>query len=212
MTKLDEEGFENVDIVSPFWEDLLCADKKSFNTVTLSMLAGDIIWSSPQKSREKHLDAMIELIRKEQLDLEHLKVIAQAISRELDEENFGKTILAVGEWSILFDELLNSHTFHELENKGNRVIYSPLGEVMWMMWRDYAGQNRNEKTPLMEQRLKELKNNILTISRALSNWSPFEAEPEKLIKIADKALGYFSGANGRYRLAKQLSRSLGLTV
>jgi predicted CoA-substrate-specific enzyme activase len=204
-TKLDEEGFETVDIISPFWEDVLCADEKYFHTVTLSLLAGDIIWSAPQKSREKHLSAMIELIRKEQFDLEHLKVIAQAISKELDEERFGKTILAVGELSILFDELLNNRTFRELENKGNRVVYSPLGEAMWMMWRDYADQNKNEKTPLMEQRLKELKSSILTISEALSEWSPFEAEPENLIQTADRTLGYFSGANGRYRMAKQLS-------
>ena len=60
----------------------------------------------------------------------------------------------------------------------------------------------------MEQRLQELKSNILLISEALSDWSPFEAEPEILIKTADRTLGYFSGASGRYRLAKQLVGSL----
>ena len=209
-TKLDEEGFENVDIVSPFLEDVLCADEGSFKTVALSLLAGDIIWSAPQKSREKHLDTIVELIRNEQLDLEHLKLIAKAISKELDRESFGKTILAVGELNILFDELLNSRTFRGLENKGNRVVYSPFSEAMWMMWRDYADQNKNEKTLLMEQRLKALKSDILLISEALSDWSPFESEPESLIKTANKTLGYFSGANGRYRLAKQLGGTHGI--
>ena len=129
-TKLDEEGFEKVDIVSPFLEDVLCADEKNFHAVILSLLAGDIIWSAPQKSREKHLGVIVALIRKEQLDLEHLKLIAQAIAEEPDGESFGKTVLAVGELSILFDELLNSRTFRGLENKGNRVVYSPFSEAM----------------------------------------------------------------------------------
>jgi predicted nucleotide-binding protein (sugar kinase/HSP70/actin superfamily) len=209
-TKLDEEGFESVDIVSPFWEDVLCTDEKNFHAVTLSLLAGDIIWCAPQRSRGKYLDTTIKLIREEQFDLEHLKLIAQAVSKELEEESYGKTILAVGELSILFDELLNSRTFRELENKGNRIVYSPFSEAMWMMWRDYANQNKNEKTPLMEQRLHKLENEILAISRTLSVWSPFEAEPESLIKTADRTLGYFSGAHGRYRLAKQLSGSHGI--
>ena len=62
----------------------------------------------------------------------------------------------------------------------------------------------------MAQRLEELKHNILVISKALSVWSPFEAEPDSLIKTADRTLGYYSGAHGRYRLAKQLGGSLKL--
>ena len=206
-TKLDEEGFEKVDIVSPFWEDVLCLDCKKFEELCLTFLAGDTIWCAPQKSREKYLKAMIELIRNNQFHLEQLKAVAQSIATELNGESFEKTILAVGEFNILFDELLNNDTFKELEKKGHRVLYSPFGEAMWMMWRDYADQNKNNQFAVMEQRLQEFKNSIMVISQALSVWSPYENGIDELIQIADRTLGYFSGAHGRYRQAKQLCTS-----
>jgi len=206
-TKLNEEGFESVDIVSPFWEDILCQDEKTFREISLSLLAGDVIWSAPQQSRGKYLSLIIELLRNELLDLEHLKIIAEEISKDINKENFDKNILVVGELNILFDELLNNYTFRDLESKGHRVIYSPFSEAMWMMWRDYATQNKNDKSLLMVNRLQAFKSNIHDISKALSEWSPFEGELDDLIQNADRTLGYFSGAHGRYRQAKQLSQS-----
>ena len=41
-TKLDEEGFEGVDVVSPFLEDVLCEDEKTFREISLGLLAGDV--------------------------------------------------------------------------------------------------------------------------------------------------------------------------
>lgn len=206
-TKLDEEGFEAVDVVSPFLEDAPCEDEETFEEISLGLLAGDVIWSAPPEAREKVLRIVLDRIRKGQLDLEQLVRIAQAVSKELEGKNFNKTILGVGEFKILYDELLNNYTFKDLETKGNRVVYSPLAEAMWMLWKDYVNQNNNEKIPLMEQRLKEFKNKIMAVSDALSDWSPFEAEPEALIQTADRTLGYFSGAHGRYRMAKQLCKS-----
>ncbi len=206
-TKLDEEGFEGVDVVSPFLEDVLCEDEKTFREISLGLLAGDVVWNAPRESREKHLRTFVDLIGKDHLGLERIKQIAQVVSKELDEKRFDKTILAVGEVNILFDELLNNYTFRELESKGHRVVYSPLGEAMWMMWKDYADQNKSDLSPLMAQRLAEHKNNMLAISNALSGWMPFEAEPDELLQNADGTLGYFSGAHGRYRQAKQLCKS-----
>jgi hypothetical protein len=206
-TKLDEEGFENIHILSPFWEDILCGEEKIFNEVSLSLLAGDLIRCAPQKSREKYLGSIHNLIRIGRFDLEHLVQIARTISNELGTINFDKNILAAGEFNILFDELLNNYTFRNLENKGHRVLYSPFSEAMWMMWRDYADQNNHVDPSLKEERLNGLKKNISTISRALSDWSPFEAELDDLIHHADRTLGFFSGAHGRYRQAKQLVNS-----
>ena len=203
-TKLDEEGFERVDVVSPFLEDAPCEDEKTFREISLGLLAGDVVWNASRESREKHLRTIVDLIGQGQLDLEHIKRIARAVSKELDEKSFGKTILAVGEVNILFDELLNNYTFKELENKGHRVIYSPFSEIMWMMWKDYADQNKCDQSLLMKQRLAEHEDNMLAVSKALSGWTPFETEPDRLLKNADGTLGYFSGAHGRYRQAKQL--------
>lgn len=209
-TKLDEEGFKGVEVVSPFWEDVLCTNDTYFHAVTASLLAGDIIWSAPSKSREQYLNTILDLIRYGQLDLKHLKLVAKAIAIELEGEKFDKTVLAVGELNILFDEHLNNFTFRGLENKGNRVVYSPYSEAMWMMWRGYADQNINGKSLMMEQRLTELKKNILAISEVLSDWSPFESEPDSLMKKADETLGVFSGAHGGYRMAKQLHADRGI--
>ncbi|WMI80063.1 acyl-CoA dehydratase activase [Anaerotignum sp. MB30-C6] len=206
-TKLDEEGFEKVDIVSPYWEDVLCQDNKRFEETCLTFLAGDIIWCAPQNSREMYLKAVMELIKHNQFHLEQLKALAASIATELKGDCFEKTILAVGEINILFDELLNNEIFKELEKKGYRILYSPFAEAIWMMWWDYANQNKNAQSTLMEQRLKELKSSILTISKALSNWSPYEKDINELVRIGDKTLGYFSGAHGRYRQGKQLCAS-----
>jgi len=206
-TKFDEEGFENIDIVSPFLEDVLHLDGNKFKEICLTFLGGDLIRCAPQKSREKYLKAMIELIRNNKFHLDQLKAISQSIATELNGESFEKTILAVGEFNILFDELLNNGTFKELEKKGYRVLYSPFGEAMWIMWRDYADQNKNNQSALMEQRLQDFKNSIMVISEAMSVWSPYENDMDELIKIADRTLGYFSGAHGRYRHAKQFCAS-----
>ena len=206
-TKLDEEGFEDVDVVSPFLEDVLCEDEKTFHEISLGLLAGDVIWNAPRESRDKFLNTIADIIGKEQLDLEHIKQMAQAVSKELDKESFGKTILAVGEINILFDELLNNYTFRELEGKGHRVVYSPFSEAMWMMWKDYDDQNKNDRSPIMAQRLAEHQDNMLAVSEVLSGWTPFEAEPDGLMQNADGTLGYFAGAHGRYRQAKQLCKS-----
>jgi len=203
-TKLDEEDFGSIGIVSPFLEDILCTDETTFRTIMLSMLAGDILWSAPREYRNRYLTVVIGLIREDKFDLKHLQSIARIIAQESTEQNYKKTILAVGELGILFDDLLNSGTYKGLENKGIRIVYSPLCEAMWMLWRDYADQNPSENTPLMERRLCDLLDNMGHISEALATVSPFDKDPQSLIDTADRTLGYFSGAHGRYRLAKQL--------
>ncbi len=51
------------------------------------------------------------------------------------------------------------------------------------------------------------KDSIMTISKALSDWSPYEKDIDELLRIADRTLGCFSGTHGRYRQAKQLCAS-----
>lgn len=205
-TKLDEEGFENIDIVSPFLEDVIYNDKSDFDEVCLALLAGDLIWSTPQKSREKFLKIIIKKIHENLLNINQLNVIAKSISKEISKEKFEKSLLAVGELNIIYDELLNNFTFKDIERKGYRVIYSPLSETMWMMWRDYANQNKNDKSALVDERLNKFRIKIQSISQELSEWSPFETNIFDLVESADNTLGYFSGAHGRYRQAKQLSK------
>ncbi len=63
---------------------------------------------------------------------------------------------------------------------------------------------KNEQSDLMEQRLNQFKTRIQEIADTLSDWSPYEEALDELVQVADRTLGYFSGAHGRYRQAKQL--------
>lgn len=203
-TIFDEEGYENIDIISPYWEDLLCEQEHVFDEIILCLLAGDIVWCAPQSSRQQYVNKMLESIKNQEFNLSQLKKIGQEVVAQLEQTPFDKKILAVGEAGILLDERLNNNTFKELEKKGHRIIYSPFGETLWMMWRDYADQNKNEQSDLMEQRLNQFKTRIQEIADTLSGWSPYEDELDELVQVADRTLGYFSGAHGRYRQAKQL--------
>ncbi len=203
-TLLDGEGFGNVDIFAPFIEDLLEKDESDVRLICLGLLAGDIIRNAPEKHQAKHLDEIRDLIRNDLLDMDHLSAISQKVYQELKAIEFNKRIFAIGEPLLLFNEFMNSSIFSSMEKKGIRVIYGSLSEYMWVLWSDHLNQNRKENVSVLRDRLNEFKIFMITISRSLSEESPFEEDLDKLIAIADKATGYYAGANGRYREAKIL--------
>lgn len=203
-TKLDEEGFENIDILSPFMEDGLYNGEEDAKSICLGLLAGDIIRVAHKQNREKHLEGIIDLIKNNHFQINNLTAAARKIYEELKTVKFEKRVLAAGEALVLYNDFLNGFTFDKLEDKGHRIVYSPFSETMWHLWRDFADQNNNEKTPLLRQRLNEFKDNINAISVSLSDESPFEKDLNSLILKADKRVGYYAGANGRYREAKLL--------
>lgn len=201
-TKLDEEGFYNVSIVSPFMEDILFMKEADINAVQLGLMAGDLIQNAPQQKRNYHLSSLLDVINKNGLDLEYLKKMAGKINNEWRLVPIKKKILAIGEFNILFNNFLNNFTFKALEEEGHRVVYSSLSEAMWLFWRDYTDQNVNIKTGKTEQRLNQFKKEITLLSSELSGNSPFEKDLEILLEEADRKIRYYAGANGRYRAAK----------
>lgn len=201
-TKLDEEGFENVDILSPFMEDVLLGRDEDVKAVCLGLLAGDIIRVAHKGSRNKYLNKMINLIERNCFELKNIKEIAYNIYKELKLKNFTNRVMAAGEVAVLYNDFLNGFTFNNLEDKGHRIVYSPLSETMWLLWRDFAKWDGNEKISMLRRRLNEFKENISEISESLSVESPFVKDLDSLAEIADRTVGYYSGANGRYREAK----------
>jgi hypothetical protein len=121
-----------------------------------------------------------------------------------------KRVFAIGEPFILFNDFLNHFSFRNIENKGHRVIYAPFSEYLWLLWKDFADQNKNKETHILQGRLDEFKNHIIALSECLSDESPFETDLENLATIADKTIGYYAGAFGRYREAKILSHLNGI--
>jgi predicted CoA-substrate-specific enzyme activase len=203
--KLDAEGHGNVDIVAPFIEDALGQPEAEARSLFLGLLAGDLVRAAHAGKREKYLKSIHKLLEVKELEIVDLMRIATLIRQESEDTKKGKSVLATGEPFILYNDFLNDSTFRDLEAGGHRVVYAPFSEYVWVFWRDFADQNRNEETALLHNRLDEFKKYIHAISECLEERSPFAKDLDDLIRIADKTVGYYAGAFGRYREAKVLS-------
>ncbi len=92
-TIFDEEGYENIDIISPYWEDLLCEKEYVFDEIILCLLAGDIVWCAPQSSRQQYVDKMLESIKNQEFNLSQLKKIGQEVVAQLEQTPLTKRFL-----------------------------------------------------------------------------------------------------------------------
>ena len=114
-----------------------------------------------------------------------------------------KRIFIVGEPLVLYNEYLNDFLFRHIEEQGHRVLYAPLSEAMWLFWRDHT--ELNGKSPRRRRLLQDFAQDIRVLSECLGAEGPFEKDPADLVGLADKTVGYYSGAFGRFRGAKTLA-------
>lgn len=203
-TKLDEEGLQHVDILAPFLEDALHQDENAVQSLFWGVLAGDLIRIAPGKERDRYLQTVRQLITHHRLDRETLKGIAKTIAQTLRVMPSQKRILVIGEPLIIYNDFLNDYTFRALEEQGHCVVYASLSEALWLFWRDYVDQNKNNQTAAFRPLLDTFQTSLREISACLSEASPFEQELDQLFTRADHTVGYYSGAFGRYRAAKSL--------
>ena len=115
--------------------------------------------------------------------------------------------MAIGEPMIVFNNYLNDFTFRELEEQGNKLVYSSLSEALWVFWKDYVMQNKASSKALV-QKLNSLAEDIKQVASMLQEESPFTPNIEKLVWKADATIGYYAGAFARYRQAKVLCNSV----
>ena len=205
-TILDEKGHEDTDILSPFVEDALLHDSATVAAIRLGLLAGDLVLASPADRRAGRLAEVTALIEGRRLDLATLREMAAAVRDELKHAAFKKTVLALGEPYILYNDFLNDQTFRRLEARGHRVVYGPLSEYLWLLWRDFAGLNLAGEDRGAWSALANLEAGIRAVAESLAQFSPFAARLEDLAGLADRTVGLYAGTNGRYRLAKPLAR------
>ncbi len=203
-TKLDENGYEKVKIMAPFLEDALFVPHDHMRSMRLGLLAGDLIRIAPRESKNGYLQQLLELLDHEALEIGHLEKMAKKIRGELDPMANQKRIFAAGDPFLLYNDHLNNYSFRDLEKNGYRIVYSPLSECMWLTWRDHTAQNQGNSAREARQRLEEFRKEIESVSCCLGDESPFEKDPDILIDIADKHVGLYAGAHGRYREAKML--------
>ncbi|AOY74510.1 acyl-CoA dehydratase activase [Clostridium formicaceticum] len=203
-TKLNEKGFHHVEMIAPFIEDLLYEDEDA-EGIYLSLLAGDMIRTAHKNHRDKYLNEIIELIKNNDFKINPLKEIAKKIYHEIRLEKSKKRVLVIGEPMVLFNDFMNNFTFNHIEDEENRIIYSPLSEYMWFIWKDFLMKNLDKKAQILRQRLSRFEYYIHDISECLADESPFAKGLSDLIATADKRMKYYTGGNGRYRQAKILS-------
>lgn len=201
--KLDEEGYADAALVSPFLEDLLQADGPDTRSLFLALLSGDLVRSAPAAIRDGLLRLLVDLIRNRSLTIDELGALSEEIAREVKDRSWSKRILVVGEPMVLYNDYLNDFLFEYIEDQGHRVLYAPLSEAVWLFWRDYA--NQNGKSARNGRLLGRLALEIGTISERLGRESPFEKDVAALAALADQTVGYYAGAFGRFRGAKVLA-------
>lgn len=209
-TILDEEGRKDIAIIAPYIEDLLDMPDESLETIFLTLLAGDIVRVAPHHVRDIFLEIITGLIEKDDLNIESLKTVAKDVFTDRKICRYEKTIFAIGEPMVLYNDALNNNTFRQLEKDYHRVVYAPLSESMWLFWRDFVIQSRKQDKDGLKQKLDHFERYICDISKCLGIFSPFEEYVSLLAKNADSTMGYYAGAFGRYRGAKMLGNSTGI--
>lgn len=203
-TILDEEGLSHVWVESPFIEDIIYEDESFLTSLFCLLIAGDLILVTPVSDRARYLNQMKGMIQRNELDIRSLKRVAWEISMILQSAPPEKTILAIGEPLILYNDMLNNQILNGLEENNVRVMFAPLSECFWQTWKDYILQYGNDRTDVLLKKLAILEDYMNQIHQVLGVFSPYEEKTEDLIRLADATTGYYAGGFGRYREAKVL--------
>lgn len=199
--KLDGENLHRAEIIAPFMEDII-KDSIIAQDIFLMLLGGDLTNLAPRNKRKAYLDEIQSLLFKNELSIHSLKAMAKELRKEMEKLRCSKKIFAVGEVQILFNDFMNNNTFKTLEEQGIQVMYAPLSEYMWFVWRDYLSQKNNKKETAAYKALSKFAGYIKTISEILPRDNIFERDVENLATRADRYLKLYAGGNGRYRKAK----------
>lgn len=200
-TKLNEVGLDRIDILSPYMEDLLNLDEEHVKTMFLYLLAGDLVLLSPREKRPVCLDMLTTMIKNKTLTIEALTSAAGLVRTWIRERETKKTVFALGEPMVIYNDIMNDDTFKSIEENGHRVIYAPFSEYMWSFWYDFAPQSNGQKVA-KDNLMQEFRNCTAAIAQALGEQSHYEPDMTQLMTHADNTLGFYAGAFGRYRTAK----------
>lgn len=210
-TCLDEGGYHHVPLVAPFLEDLPDMAPEKAERLFHAILAGDVVLSAPRSLRRDVLDRVLALLDEDCLDISALTRVATDISERWRERGPAKQLLALGEPFILYGDFLNDGILKRLEtDHGHRVAYAPLSECLWLFWFDTLNVIPEKTRATRRELLQRFESAMRRVSAALSAVSPFAENLEDLARLADKTVGLYSGAFGRYRNAKALQVPVGV--
>ena len=203
--KLDEAGYGGVGLCAPFLEDLLDMDQDRVDSMFLCLVAGDLVMLAPPAYRKDVLETILENERNGGLNRRLLAAVARNIRIWNEKPDTGKRVFVLGEPLVMFNDHLNDGTFRRMEANGHRVILAPLSEYLWSFWRDHLALGNDPKKEDRHCRLCDFQRLIRAIGEELGPQSHFAPDLEALMLEADRGLGYYSGAFGRYRSVKAAS-------
>lgn len=203
--KLDAEGFGGVGVVSPFLEDLAEAADEDVQMFFSCMVLGDVALAAPRTDRARVLAEAACLLREGRESAETLAALARSVRHDLPAGIGSKTVFALGEPLVLYNDTLGDDTLRRLEDAGHVVQRAPLAECLWLLWSDHLDAAKPEDATRLGRRLDDLAALITLVSDSLGARSPYAADLPSLRHAADAALGRYAGAFGRYRAARALT-------
>ncbi|MCG8550977.1 MAG: acyl-CoA dehydratase activase [Desulfobacterales bacterium] len=190
------DDFPDTRIYAPFIEDAVLAPD-FFSRFFLPLVAGDIILAGPVQNQQKTLEQVITSIN--HLNADAVIDLATRTSATVNPDDL--TLLVTGEPAVVFNPF--NHQFF-MDNVPARICRQPLSEVLYLLWEDW---NLRKKDPVIKKNLDLCRQLLMKVAHALKRAGAFEPDPGLLKPGADKILPYFSGSNGRYRLAKRFTRT-----
>lgn len=196
--KLLLSGYKNINIESPFIEDMLVESKYGLD-YGLILVAGDLILNSSTLNRDDNYKKIVEFIRSEGITNNNLILLSKTIYNQNINEQYKKKIYVLGEHNIVFNNFLNDNSVEKLEEE-NKIFYQPFSEMKLFTWNDYLIKNKNKNLQLNIEKLREI---IRLVSNELKNFTPFDRNFEEMVEEADKKLPMYNGGDGRYRMIKQ---------
>lgn len=182
---LANRGLGRVTLVSPELETLP-ENVPDPDLLFRAVLAGDLILCAPPEQRKA-------LSPEDIPNWDSLGTLAAQIG-SMPVKSL--PLAAVGEPLTLF--ALDDKVLETLERQGRFLCRAPLSEYLWFLWRDAGSAIAASWTDKMTE-----------LGHLLGARSSFSKDPEGMRTTVDHLLPGFSGANGRYRLAK--ARELGQT-
>ncbi len=201
-TKLDQQGLNNIQMFSPFLEDIPEMDEQWALPLQCCLLAGDLVLQAKPSNRDTMLERTLAMVRANALDLNVLSALADEIYAQHASEPAAKRLFSIGEPLVLYNPTLNDHTFERLEAQGYEVVFAPLGECLFHFWNDHFEEQKDKRTPKSQRFLSHLQYGIEVLSERLKEASPYAANQKQLEEKASSLLGHYAGAFGRYRAAK----------
>ncbi|MBC8014506.1 MAG: CoA activase [Sporomusaceae bacterium] len=196
--KMKGAGYQG-EVISPFIEDLLESKDYGFD-FALGVILADLVMASAPEDRDTVLLKGLKLIKTGGLNEQNLIQLSRYVYSQLQKKTYDKQVYVLGEFSAIFNRVLNNFQLEALEKK-HRIMYQPLSETLLFIWHDHLSKAPKNRKGFKEN-LEKVKALIKSVSGALAEFSSFDEDFAELLREADRRLALYAGGAGRYRLAK----------